>query len=352
MTAKSIFSRRIALLKKSIERRRLDSLLITKGLNVSYMSGFTGHDATILITPGRAYFITDSRYIEDAGDSVKGFEVRLAQKSLYLIIKEIAVKCRLRRMGFESANLPFEVAVRLKKILPKGVLVPAKGPVEELRAVKDAGEISLIRGSIRLTKQVFDGILPFVKAGASEQSLARKMETDFIRRGARPSFDLIVAADANSSKPHAVPTARRITRNSSVMMDIGCLLDGYASDITRMVINGKIRPKIDKIYKIVRDAQAKAIGLIRPGARISEIDAAARQYIRNNGFGGYFGHALGHGIGMEVHEDPSISGINEGTLRPGMVFTVEPAIYIPKVGGVRLEDMVLVTQKGCEILSR
>ncbi|MFA5143146.1 MAG: Xaa-Pro peptidase family protein [Candidatus Omnitrophota bacterium] len=352
MTPDTVSGKRLALLKKRLRRDKLDALLVTNDINISYLSGFTGHDATIIVTPDKSFFITDSRYIEDAGDSVTGFDIRLARGSLYKIIEEITAAERLKRIGFESRNLSYEVAVRLKKSLAKSLFLPAQEPVEELRAIKDADEIAVIKRSIRLTHDIFKKAGSFIKPGATEESIAREIEMAILASGARPSFDPIVAADANSSKPHAVPAARRITRNSYVMIDIGCLLKRYASDMTRMVVVGKARPRMDKIWKVVSDAQARAIDLIRPGGDIAKVDAAAREYIKNKGFGKYFGHALGHGVGMEVHEKPNISPMSEGRLQSGMVFTVEPAIYIPRFGGVRVEDMVLVTDKGCKILSR
>ena len=348
----TVFNKRLALLKNEMRKRKLDSFLVTKDVNVSYVSGFSGHDAVILVTAGKSFFAADSRYIEEARDSVKGFEIRQVKRSLYEIIKDISAKNKLKRLGFESMDLPYEVACRLKGFMAKGELVPVKGLAEDLRAVKDAGEIALIRRSIRLTKDVFDRIRPFVRTGVSEESVARKIEIAFLASGARPSFDPIVAVDANSSKPHAMPTARKISKNSFVMIDIGCVLKKYNSDMTRMIMIGKIKGRMKKIYEIVRTAQSMAIDAIRPGVRAAKIDAAARGYIQEKGFGRYFAHALGHGVGMEVHEKPAISGVSDCSLRPGMVFTVEPAIYIPKFGGIRVEDMVLVTDTGCEILSR
>lgn len=347
----TIFAKRIALLKDELRKQRLDSLLITKDVNVSYMTGFTGHDGAAIVTSGRSFLFVDSRYIEEAEDCVKGFDIRLVKKSLYENIMEAVDESKSKNIGFESADLPYEVAGRLKGLIKKSSFVPVRGLVEELRSVKDAEEIRLIRKSLRLTKDVLARIMPSVKPGASEESIARKIEIDYIKNGAKSAFDPIVAVDADSSKPHAIPGKRKITRNSIVMIDMGGILKRYNSDITRIITTGSMKPRMKKIYDVVSTAQSKALEAIKPGARISEIDAIARRYIRSMGFGEYFGHALGHGVGLEVHEKPTVSGLNDGVLRPGMVFTVEPAVYIPKVGGIRIEDMVLVTDDGCEILS-
>ena len=345
-------TKRIALLKNELRKRKLDSFLITKDVNVSYETAFPGHDAVAIVTHDRSYLIADSRYIEEAKDSVKGFEIRLVKSSLYESISDILLERKLARLGFESTSLSYEVVTRLKEFAGKAVLVPVKGLIEELRAIKDPREIESIRESVRLTKDVFDKILPFVKPGASEESLGRKIEAAFLLRGAKAGFDPIVAADENSSKPHAIPTDRKILKNSIIMIDIGCTLNKYNSDITRIIMMGSIKPRMKKIYDIVRTAQGKAIEAIKPGVKAADVDSIARQYIHSRGFGKYFGHALGHGVGMDVHEKPTISGISEGALKPGMVFTIEPAIYIPKFVGIRIEDMVLVTDTGCEILSR
>ena len=351
MMPQTAFNRRSALLKDELRLRSLDSFLVTKDVNVSYLSGFSGHDAVMVVTPRKSFLIADSRYIEDARDSVKGLEVRLVRRSSYESIREIVSDYRLKRIGFESMDLPYEAANRLKRFVSGASLLPVKDLVEETRSVKDADEITSIKRSIRLTKKILEDVLALIRPGMSEESIAKKLEIAFLERGAKPGFELIVAADANSSKPHACPTAKKILKNSFVMIDVGCSFKEYNSDMTRMVLMGRVSERIRKIYEIVRAAQVKAIDMIAPGVEIAKIDAAARECIQDEGFGKYFGHALGHGVGMEVHEKPTVSGVSEGVLKSGMVFTVEPAIYIPKFGGIRLEDMVLVTDKGCEVLT-
>ncbi len=348
----SDYKRRVELLKGELKTGKLDSFLVTNETNVSYLSGFPGEDAAILITLGEPVFITDSRYIEDVKRCVRGFRVRLVDLSTYQTLRQIIKAGRLKRVGFESMNLPYEVVNRLKRLIGDAQLVPVNDMVERLRAVKDDTELKFIRDSIRLATKVFEKVTDLIRPGVSERYIAAKAEIEFIERGARPGFGLIVAAGANSSRPHAIPGDLRIARNSFVMIDMGCSLKGYNSDITRMVVVGNPGKKFRKLHEIVSSAQAGAIEIIRPGARIADVDRTAREYIHSKGFGKYFGHALGHGVGMAVHEQPGISKRSEGLLKPGMVFTVEPAIYIPGFGGVRIEDMVLVTDKGCEVLTR
>jgi len=230
-------------------------------------------------------------------------------------------------------------------------LLPTKGIVEGFRAVKDDAEIRLIKQAVKLTKDVLKHAAGLVKPGVSEDRIARHIEIEFINRGSRAAFDAIVASGANSSMPHARPGATKITNNSFVMIDLGCVKNCYSADMTRMIVLGRQGLRFKRIYDIVRKAHDMAIGSIEPGAMIADVDLKARRYIQKQGFGKCFGHSLGHGVGMEVHEEPSVSNNREGLLKPGMVFTIEPAIYIPGFGGVRLEDMVLVTDRGCEVLT-
>lgn len=346
------YTERLSLLDGALESRRLDSLLVTNTTNVSYLSGFRGHDSLILATKKRKFFITDSRYIEEAKGTLKGLDIIPVKGSTYETLKNLISKARLKRTGFESMNLPYEVAARLKGMISPSQLVPVKGLVEQFRAIKDGREVRAIKDSIRLAKIVLAKIACLVKPGIAEKKLSETAALEFIKRGAKTAFDPIVASGKNSSRPHAIASDQAIEKNSFTMIDIGCSLNGYNSDITRMVVSGKIKDKFKKIYNVVRTAQGLAIEKIRAGIMIRDIDMAARGHIRSRGFGKYFGHSLGHGVGMEVHEDPTVSALSEGFLRSGMVITVEPAIYIPGFGGVRIEDMVLVTDKGCEILTR
>lgn len=344
--------KRIAILRKEMDERSLDSFLVTNETNVSYLSGFEGRDSSLLITRYRKIFLTDSRYIEEAESELKRFDIEMVKVSNYETIDGLIRKNNLKKIGFESMDLPYEVVKRLKGMIGRSRLIACKGLIEAFRAVKDAGEIKLIRKSIRLTKKVLDKVLRELKPGLSEKYLSGQIEVEFINAGGRAAFPPIVACGANSSKPHARSGDTKIKKDSFVMVDIGCSLNHYSSDCTRMVLLGKVKEKLKRIYNIVHEAEEIAIGMIRPGVRISEVDLAARRHIEENGFGKFFGHSLGHGVGLEVHEKPAISRLNQDTLKPCMVFTVEPAIYIPGFGGVRIEDMVLVTENAHEVLTR
>lgn len=344
--------KRLSALLKELEARKLDSFFVTSDINVFYLSGFAGHDSMLLITRRGSYLITDSRYIEEASRAVKGFEIVLVEKSIYDTVINIAREERLKKIGFEMMDLPYGAAHKLKGLLSPCNLLGVKGLIKTMRSVKDEAEVALVRASVGLLRDTFRKIEPKIKAGASEKSLAREVEISFIRKGGRSGFDPIIASGSNASKPHARPSDDMISADDMVMVDIGCALGGYNSDMTRMFTLGKVNGRLKEIYDIVSDAQAKAIEAVKPGASIASIDNAARSHITRYGYGRNFGHATGHGIGLEVHEDPTISRVCEGSLKSGMIFTVEPAIYLPGVGGVRIEDMVLVTDSGCEILTR
>ncbi len=333
-----------------MEKARLDAFLVTGEANIRYLSGFEGREATVVFTPRARYFVTDSRYLEDAKESVRGFKVMLAKHSIYETLAGMLKKDHAKKVGFEAMNIPYGAGARLKGMLGSR-LVPTKEMVEDLRAVKEKDEISLIRESVSCAKKVLRNALKILKPGVSERRLCAEIEMGFLEHGADAAFQPIVAFNANTAKPHARPTEAILKRDGHAMIDLGCRLNGYNSDLTRMVFFGKVKRRIMEIRDIVRRAEEKAIDTVRPGALFSEIDLAARRYIKGRGFGRYFGHAVGHGVGLEVHEKPSVSQVNHHVLRPFMVFTIEPAIYLPGLGGIRLEDMVMVTDTGCDILT-
>ncbi|MFA5145818.1 MAG: Xaa-Pro peptidase family protein [Candidatus Omnitrophota bacterium] len=346
------YRKRMLRLGDVMKRARLDAFLVTDETNVSYLTGFLGHDSMLLVTGGSRCFITDSRYAEEAEETVSGCKVTVVERSTYETIGEIVSRERLKKVGFESSDLPYAVARRLASSIKGAHLVPLKDAVEDIRSVKDAEEIGLIRRAVAVTKEVIGEAVRTLRTGISEEAVAEKVEMEFIKRGARCAFEPIVAFGRNSSKPHARATGKAIGRNGPVMVDIGCKKDGYCADMTRMVSLGRVKDRFRRMLDTVKRAQERAIEKISPGTRIADVDMAARDYIRGEGFGAHFGHALGHGVGLGVHEKPSVSPLNCEMLKPGMVFTVEPAVYIPGFGGVRIEDMVLVTEKGSEVLTQ
>lgn len=338
-------------MKRRLSKLGLDGLLVTRGSDVRYLSGFTGHDSIVLVTHGRQHFITDSRYLLEARETVKGFSIKLVTESTYTTIADIVKSSRLKRLGFEPMQMPHGVYLKLSKAVPGTRLIDARDIVGDMRQVKEPAEVALIRRSVSLTKSVFRGALSMLKPGASESMIARHISAGFVKAGAAEAFEPIVASGESSSRPHYRAGERKVRRDSFVMIDLGARRDGYCSDLTRTVLTGAVSDRFAMLYRTVRDAQRRAIDNIRDGARISAADFAARGHISSKGFGRYFGHSTGHGVGLDIHEGPTVSRGNGAFFRAGMVVTVEPAIYLPGFGGVRIEDMVLVTDDGCEILT-
>ncbi|MDD5072971.1 MAG: Xaa-Pro peptidase family protein [Candidatus Omnitrophica bacterium] len=337
-----------------LRRQGIDSFFVSKPENVRYMSGYGGDDAYLLFAKSKKYFITDSRYYLQAKKDVKSFKIIIAKVPVSRLLAEILAKSKAGKTAFEAGQLPYAAYKRIAgKLAEKGIrFLPLEGAVEGLRQVKDAPEIALIRDSIAILENAVLYFESILKPGLSENDLASKTEY-FIRAasGEWASFEIIVASGKNSAFPHARPGDRIIKPNDMVLLDLGVSYEGYKSDLTRVFFLGKINTKQKKIYGIVKEAQRRSVKAIKPGAKISEIDGIARGFINAKGFGSGFGHALGHGIGLEVHESPSVSSRNHAKIKPGMVFTIEPAIYLPDWGGIRIEDMVLVTKKGCEVLT-
>jgi Xaa-Pro aminopeptidase len=339
-------------LRQSIKRKGLDAIYISNPANVSYLSGFKGDDSCLLIGKNEpALFITDSRYIEQAKIQTMDFQILSFKRPLTEKISNISKRYNFKKIGFESAHLSFKDAGLLKAKIGAR-FIPTDGLVESLRIIKNKSEITLIEKAAQITKSAIDKTIGYIKAGMSELEIAGYLEWRMRKQGAeRIAFHTIVASGRNACMSHAVSSNKKIKRQEPVIIDCGCVFCGYNSDLTRTVFLGRIDAQSKYIYNTIQSAQKKAISSIRPGIKISIIDKIARDYINKKGLGKYFSHATGHGIGCQVHEAPSISSKNRMVLAPGMVFTVEPAAYIPQWGGVRIEDMVLVTDNAHRILS-
>jgi len=316
------------------------------------LSGFLGTDSYCIISPLDKYIITDFRYAEQAKKQALGFEIVSGQTSFFKKTIRVIKEKKFKRVGFESQNL----TVKETQIINKGLsrdLVSTFGMVEELRILKDKSEITAIEKAASIASAVLKKSVKALKKGSTEMEIAAKIDFAFRKSGAQGSaFETIVASGPNGSMPHAHPTKRRVRESEPVIIDCGVRVDGYNSDLTRTCIVGTISRNFKLIYSVIKSAQSKAICKIKPGVKISDIDKAARDYITKKGFGKCFGHATGHCIGIDVHELPSINSRNHKRLREGMVFTIEPGIYIPEWGGVRIEDMVVVTNRGHRVLTR
>jgi Xaa-Pro aminopeptidase len=345
---------RLRKLYAGLKKAGLDGLIVSSGENIAYLTRHRSRDAYLLISQKKNIYFTDSRYIEEARKSLKGITLKEASGSPYKMIARSCVSSKLDCVGFEERYLTFSQYESLKKELSRGglALLPACGLIEKERQIKNKEELSRIKKATRITIEALRFIKDFIKPGLRETEIAGELER-FIRYngGYSSAFDIIVASGANSSFPHHLTSQKKISRGEPVLIDIGVDYEGYKSDLTRVFFSDKINSTFRKVYSIVQKAQDRAIKAIKPGVFINKIDAAARQYIAQRGYGGFFSHSLGHGIGLAIHEEPRISQKDQGILKTGMVFTLEPAIYLPGKFGVRIEDMVLVTRKGCEVIS-
>ncbi len=344
---------RILSLLKNFDRQGIDALLVSSWPNVTYLSGFMGTESWLLITRKKFYFITDSRYLEQAIQEAKGFSVVLRdKKSVADLVAELAPSGSSQKIGFESQHVTYSFYQSLLKVLGAKKLVPTNHLIEAARITKDASEIACLKKSAEIAVQGYHYIRQAVRPGMTEREVQGRLEFYTKSIGSeKPAFDLIIAAGARASMPHCQSNETLIKNNDSVLVDMGTVYRGYYSDLTRPIFLGKIPALHKKIYDIVWEAQRAGIQKAGPGVSVKEVDEACRSLIRKYGYDRYFGHGTGHGVGLEIHEAPSVSGRGETVLKPGMVITVEPGIYLPKKVGIRIEDMVLITQNGREVLT-
>ncbi|MCF6289483.1 MAG: Xaa-Pro peptidase family protein [Desulfobacterales bacterium] len=343
--------------------RRLQALLVTNPENRYYLSGFTALDPSLsesagaLLIPGSGapYLLTDFRYQLQAEAEAKGFEVVLYPRGLVSLLQKLVGRLGLKRVAFEGDGVTHVTAERIIESLKgPGVEVrPVTGLVEGLRVCKGSEELVKIRRAVRMNEEVFQEVYAQLKPGISEKEVAWTIEAGMRVRGAEgPSFATIVASGPNSALPHALPTDHRLRAGEPVVIDMGVRLDGYCSDMTRTVVLGRPDRRTVELFRLVRRAQLAGINAIRPGVTARSVDRAARSVIGKAGHGRRFGHGLGHGVGLAVHESPGLNRWSRKKLKPGMVVTVEPGIYLPGWGGIRLENMVVVSETGCEVLNR
>jgi Xaa-Pro aminopeptidase len=335
-------------LEALLAERELDRLLVTDLTNVRYLTGFTGSNGACVCGPGIRLFFTDFRYTERAASEVSGWEtVTVANDWLGGIAEHLQGK-----VGFEDDQMSARTLAKLLEKLGEGVeAVAAGGLVEQLRRVKDEGELAAIAAASELADEVWRWSLERGLAGRGERDVARAAEARIRELGADPSFPAIVAAGPNGALPHAEPSARPIDRGELVVFDMGAKLDGYCSDGTRTYATGEPGEEARAVYEVVREAQQDALDAIGAGVRGEDVDAVAREAIEAAGHGDRFGHGLGHGVGLEVHEGPRLSLRSDDVLAPNEVVTVEPGIYLPGRLGVRIEDLVVVTEDGLRNLS-
>jgi Xaa-Pro aminopeptidase len=338
---------------RRLGEREADALLVTDLVNVRYLTGFTGSSAMAVVGPELRRFITDFRYVERARAEVDGFDQERAPQDFATALAEGWPEAPFR-LGFEDHHVSVRQHARLRELLPERVeLVAAGGLVEAERAVKEPEEVAAIRAAAALADEIYAWVMEQGVVGRTEREVALALEEEMRRRGARgPSFPSIVASAEHGALPHAEPRDVAIRPDVLVTLDLGVELDGYCSDCTRTWATGKLPGDLAAIYDLVLRAQETALGAVRAGPTGREVDAVARDLIAAEGHGEHFGHGLGHGVGLEVHEAPRLSrSAADDPLAAGNVVTVEPGVYVPGRGGVRIEDLVVVTDDGCDVLS-
>ncbi|MEY7999442.1 M24 family metallopeptidase [Clostridium sp. Mt-5] len=349
-----MFKKRIAKLRKCMDKKNLDAVLLIGDPNRNYLSGFTGNESFSLITKDEAFFITDSRFTEQASDQVKDYEVLEYSKGISFVdfLSDLINKNNIKKLGFEENIVSYSQYVIYDSKLDCQ-LVPMEGMIEEIRIVKDKDELKLIEDAAAIADKAFGHMVKFIKAGMTEREIGLELEFQMKKLGASDlSFPSIVASGVRSSLPHGQATEKVINRGEFLTLDFGCIYKEYCSDMTRTVVIGEPSQKMLEIYNIVLEAEQLALKEYKPGVPAIDVDAIARNYIDKKGYGKNFGHSLGHGVGREIHEAPVIGYKNHRKLEAGMVVSDEPGIYIPGFGGVRIEDLLVVTEHGGKALSK
>jgi Xaa-Pro aminopeptidase len=335
-----------------MKKSGLDGLLITYPRDIQYLTDFTGEDSWLVVTARQLWILSDFRLEEQIARSSPFAKAVIRTKAMQKAAAEVIGDLKLRRIGFQSEHM----TVQTHKVLAGEVgvrkLKPINGWLVEQRAVKDEVELKHIRRAIRIQQQAFKQLREEVRLGMTELEITALLENHMREGGGEgPSFPIIVATGPNSSLCHAIPGKSRVRKGQPLLIDFGTVSGGYCSDMTRVLSFGPLRKPLDEVYKVVLEAQQAAIEAIKPGVKLRDVDAVARKIIADAGYGDRFGHGLGHGIGLDIHEQPVLSGKVKGLLQPGHVVTVEPGIYLPGVGGIRIEDDVEVTAKGRRVLS-
>ncbi|MDT8862514.1 Xaa-Pro peptidase family protein [Alkalihalobacillus sp. MEB130] len=338
---------RIEALRSKLKEQQIDGLLVTSSYNRQYMTQFTGTAGVAIISAEKALFITDFRYMEQAQEQAKEFEIIQHTGPIFVEVAKQVEKLGLKKLGFEQSHLTYEAHQIYAKQMESIELIPVSGMVEAIRLIKTEEEINIIQEAANIADAAFQHITSFIRPGITELAVSNELEFFMRKQGASSSsFDIIVASGYRSALPHGVASDKIIEKGELVTLDFGAYYKGYCSDITRTVAVGNVSDELKNIYHTVLQAQLLGMKGIKPGLTGKEADALTRDYIEAKGYGEYFGHSTGHGLGMEVHEGPSLSLKSNTVLEPGMVVTVEPGIYVAGVGGTRIEDDTLITQDG------
>lgn len=341
-------------LRKTVRKAGAEAILVTDFTNVTYLTGFTGDDSYLLVRQDGEVILSDPRYTTQLGEECPGLDTHIRKPGVGMVqaVSRVLQSARIGRLAVEGDSMSVAMCERIRSEPPQPEMVTTSGLVERLRRVKDRDEIAQIRQAVWYAEKGFAALRATLHPQQTEREVANELEFQMRRFGARGAgFPSIVAVGPRAALPHATPTERRIGSSDFVLVDWGADGGLYRSDLTRVLVTGKISPKLERVYRVVLRAQLKAIAAIRPGAVAADVDRLAREVIAEAGFGRYFGHGLGHGLGLQVHEAPRLAASSRTVLKPGMIVTVEPGIYLPSWGGVRIEDDVLVTRTGHEVLT-
>jgi Xaa-Pro aminopeptidase len=331
---------------------KADALLVSSPANIRYLTDYAGSNGLALVTPAETHFFTDPRYALEASQTIT-CKLHIAKTALIEALAAILKRKKLKKIGFEPAWFNLEQHSKLKALLPSGAsLHPVSGVVENLRMIKSPAEIDQIRKSVLVNSEAYARTLRRVRLGMRERDVAAELDYQMrVFSAEKPAFDTIVAAGVRTALPHAQPTSRRLEENDLLLIDMGACLDGYMSDMTRMAFLGFPTKRIRGLYGAVLEAQLAAIASVRPGITSARVDAAAREVLKRHALDRHFVHSTGHGLGLEIHEGPRIGKKDQTKLAAGMAITIEPGAYIEGLGGIRIEDTVLVTAQGCEVLT-
>jgi Xaa-Pro aminopeptidase len=348
------FLGRLQQLRQTLRARKVDAIFVSSSHDQFYLTGFTGEDGAVLVTQRAVWLLTDGRFQEQARYEAPWARALIRKTGLAQAMAQLAGKLRIDRLMVQPEVMTLDMAAALKKALPKSVaVVRAGGVVRQMRLIKGPEEIERIEAAIRVGEQAFEVLRRKVRPGMTEAEVAGLVEYEMKRCGASgPCFPTIAAVDGNAALPHARPGQTAVPKNGLLLVDWGARLGEYCGDLTRVLLIGRIRPRIRQLYQAVLDAQLTAIAAIRPNIPCRDVDQVARRVLDKAGLGKYFVHGLGHGLGVEVHEGPRLGATSQDILKPGMVVTVEPGVYVPGVAGLRIEDDVVVTETGCRVLSR
>lgn len=347
-----VYKERLRKCRTLLKKTGAGALLLTHDTDFNYLTGFTANESAVIVTSKDVHIITDTRFELESAREVGWATIWMRPGMINDEVVKVCRKAKIKKLAVQVNHLTVGDQGELKAKLKGVKLVGDSGICDAMRLIKGSPEISAIKKAIKVAQDAFAATRKTIKVGQTETDLAARLEYEMRKRGAScPAFGTIIAEGANGAVPHAVPGKRKIKKGSAILFDWGARVSRYNSDLTRMVFVGSIPRKIEEIYKIVLEAQLAGIDAVKPGARMCDVDAHVRKLITNAGYGDRYTHGLGHGLGLDVHEAPSLSWRSKEKLKPGMVVTVEPGIYLPGIGGVRIEDDVVVTSRGCRVLS-